>query len=163
MSAELIDLFYLVAAVLFILGLKGLSHPRTAVRGNLLGATGMLVAIVVTLLDRRVVSFEIIVAGLVVGALIGVVLAYRAPMSAMPQLVAIFNGFGGGASALAVGAALEEALKGGFVEEISVQSHWPLPLLGSSAACPLRGAGSRLVSFRGSSWSDPSSCPLDTW
>ena len=81
----------------------------------------MLVAIVVTLLDRRVVSFEIIVAGLVVGALIGVVLAYRAPMSAMPQLVAIFNGFGGGASALAVGAALEEALKGGFVEEISVQ------------------------------------------
>jgi NAD(P) transhydrogenase subunit beta len=120
-SAALIDLFYLVAAVLFIVSLKGLASPKTAVRGNLLGATGMLVAIVVTLLDRRIVSFEVIVAGLVVGTLLGAVMAYRAPMTAMPQVVAIFNGFGGAASALAVGAALEEALKGGFVEEISVQ------------------------------------------
>ena len=149
MSAELIDLFYLVAAVLFILGLKGLSHPRTAVRGNLLGATGMLVAIVVTLLDRRIVSFEIIVAGLIVGALIGVVLAYRAPMTAMPQVVAIFNGFGGGASALAVGAALEEALRGGSSRRYLSNSRWPLPPLGSSAVYRLRGAGSRLASFRG--------------
>ncbi|MCH6554934.1 MAG: NAD(P)(+) transhydrogenase (Re/Si-specific) subunit beta, partial [Acidobacteria bacterium] len=53
MSIELINLFYLVAAVLFILGLKGLSHPRTAVRGNLLGSAGMLLAIVVTLLAKR--------------------------------------------------------------------------------------------------------------
>ncbi len=121
MSKELIDLFYLAAAVLFILGLKGLSHPRTAVRGNLLGSVGMLLAIVVTLLDKRIVSFEVIVAGLVVGALIGTLMAYRAPMTAIPQVVAIFNGFGGGASALAVGAALEEALRGGFVEEIDFQ------------------------------------------
>ena len=121
MPDELINLFYLAAAVFFILGLKGLSHPGTAVRGNLLGAIGMLVAIVVTLLDRRIVSFEIILAGMVVGALVGVVMAYRAPMTAIPQVVAVFNGFGGGASALAVGAALEEALKGGFVEEISAQ------------------------------------------
>ncbi len=121
MSPAFINLFYLIAAVLFIFALMGLSHPRTAVRGNLLGATGMLLAIVVTLLDRRIVSFEIIVAGLVVGALIGVVMAYRAPMTAMPQIVAIFNGFGGGASALAAGAALEEALRGGFIEAISVQ------------------------------------------
>ena len=116
-----INLFYLAAAVLFIFSLKGLSHPRKAVRGNLMGSAGMLLAIVVTLLDRRIVSFEVIVAGLVVGAFIGAVMAYRAPMTAIPQVVAIFNGFGGGASALAVGAALEEALKGGFVEEISVQ------------------------------------------
>ena len=121
MSKEFIDLFYLAAAVLFILGLKGLSHPRTAVRGNLLGSAGMLLAIVVTLLDRRIVSFEVIVAGLVVGGFIGVVMAYRTPMTAMPQMVAVLNGFGGGASALAVGATLEEALKGGFVEEVSVQ------------------------------------------
>ncbi|MFQ5743079.1 MAG: NAD(P)(+) transhydrogenase (Re/Si-specific) subunit beta [Acidobacteriota bacterium] len=121
MSQDFINLFYLAAAVLFILGLKGLSHPRTAVRGNLLGSAGMLLAIVVTLLDKRIVSFEVIVAGLVVGAFVGAVMAYRAPMTAMPQVVAIFNGFGGGASALAVGAALEEALKGGFVEEISIQ------------------------------------------
>jgi H+-translocating NAD(P) transhydrogenase subunit beta len=121
MSKTTIDLFYLLAAVLFILGLKGLSHPRTAVRGNFLASLGMLIAIVVTLLDKRIVSFEVIVAGLVVGALIGAVMAYRAPMTAMPQIVAILNGFGGGASALAVGAALEEALKGGFVEDIDIQ------------------------------------------
>lgn len=121
MSADLINFFYLVAAVLFIFGLKGLSHPRTAVRGNLLGSTGMLLAIVVTLLDKRIVSFEVIVAGIVVGALIGAIMAYRAPMTAIPQVVAVFNGFGGGASALAVGAALEEALKGGFIEAIDVQ------------------------------------------
>jgi proton-translocating NAD(P)+ transhydrogenase subunit beta len=121
MSRAAIDLFYLLASVLFILGLRDLAHPRTAVRGNLLGAAGMLIAIVVTLLDRRIVSFEVIIAGLVVGSLVGAVMAYRAPMTAMPQVVAIFNGFGGGASALAVGAALEEALKGGFVENISVQ------------------------------------------
>lgn len=121
MSRDVINLFYLAAALLFIFGLKGLSHPRTAVRGNLLGSAGMLLAIVVTLLDRRIVSFEVIVAGIVVGALLGAIMAYRAPMTAMPQVVAIFNGFGGGASALAVGAALEEALKGGFVETIDVQ------------------------------------------
>ena len=121
MSKEIIDLFYLVAAVLFILGLKGLSHPRTAVRGNFLAALGMLIAIVVTLLDKRIISFEVIVAGIVVGALIGVIMAYKAPMTAIPQVVAIFNGLGGGASALAVGAALEEALKGGFIEAIDVQ------------------------------------------
>ena len=121
MSNDLINLAYLTAAVLFILGLKGLSHPRTAVRGNFLGAMGMLVAIVVTLLDRRIVSFEVIIAGMVVGALVGAIMAYRAPMTAIPQVVAIFNGFGGGASALAVGAALEEALKGGFIEAIDMQ------------------------------------------
>lgn len=140
MSAAIINLSYLAASVLFILGLKGLSHPRTAVRGNLLGSTGMLLAIVVTLLDRRIVSFEVIVAGLVTGALVGSVMAYRAPMTAMPQVVAVFNGFGGLASALAVGAALEEALKGGFVEEIDVQ------FTISAAAAALIGG----VSFTGS-------------
>ncbi|MDZ7344163.1 MAG: NAD(P)(+) transhydrogenase (Re/Si-specific) subunit beta [candidate division KSB1 bacterium] len=117
----LIKLFYLAAAVLFIIGLKRLSHPRTAVRGNLLAALGMLLAIVVTLTDKRIVSFQIIVAGFVTGGLLGVIMAYKAPMTAMPQVVAIFNGFGGGASALAVGAALEEALRGEWIEEITVQ------------------------------------------
>ena len=79
MSGALINLFYLIAAVLFILGLKGLTHPRTAVRGNLMGALGMLIAIVVTLTDHRIVSFQIIVAGFVVGGLIGAAMAYRAP------------------------------------------------------------------------------------
>ena len=84
MSEALINLFYLLSAVLFIFGLRGLAHPRTAVRGNLLGSLGMLIAIAVTLLDRRIVSFEIIIAGLVVGSLVGALMAYRAPMTAMP-------------------------------------------------------------------------------
>ena len=107
---NLVNLAYLVSAVLFILGLRGLAHPSTAVRGNLMGAAGMLLAIVVTLLDQSIVGFEVILAGLVLGALIGVALALKVPLTAMPQLVAILNGFGGGASALVAGAALEEAL-----------------------------------------------------
>ena len=109
LSTHLIDLTYLLAAVLFILGLKGLTHPRTAVRGNLLGAIAMLLAVVVTLLDKQVIRYEWIVAGLAVGTIIGVILAVMIQMTAMPQLVAMFNGFGGGASVLVAGAALFQA------------------------------------------------------
>ena len=108
MNQALINFTYMVAAVLFILGLKGLTHPRTAVRGNILGALAMLLAVVVTLLDQQILSFEIILTGLVIGALIGLVLALKIQMTAMPQLVALFNGFGGGASVLVAGAALIE-------------------------------------------------------
>jgi NAD(P) transhydrogenase subunit beta len=105
-----VNLAYLVASILFILGLKGLTHPRTAVRGNLAGASGMLLAVVVTLLDRAIVSYEWIAAGLLVGTVAGVPMALRVPMTAMPQLVALFNGFGGGASVLVAGAALIETI-----------------------------------------------------
>ncbi|MCZ6689543.1 MAG: NAD(P)(+) transhydrogenase (Re/Si-specific) subunit beta [Planctomycetota bacterium] len=116
-----IKLVYLLAAVLFIFGLKGLSHPRTAVRGNLLASLGMLIAIVVTLMDHRIISFPVIIAGFVVGGLVGGVMAYRVSMNAIPQVIAVFNGFGGGASALAVGAAFEEALTGEWIEHIGLQ------------------------------------------
>ncbi|MDM7461060.1 MAG: NAD(P)(+) transhydrogenase (Re/Si-specific) subunit beta [bacterium] len=109
MSAALINLAYLLAVVLFIVGLKGLSHPRTAVRGNQLGALGMFIAVVATLLDRQILSFEWIVLGVVVGALVGTVMALRVPMTAMPQMVAILNGFGGAASALVAGASIVES------------------------------------------------------
>ena len=79
-----IPLGYLFASILFILGLRGLTHPRTAVRGNLLGAVGMLLAVCATLLDRQIVSFELILAGLVVGSIIGAVLALKIQMTAMP-------------------------------------------------------------------------------
>lgn len=105
-SPALIDLAYLVAATLFIFGLKGLTHPRTAVRGNLLGAIGMLLAVIVTLLDQQIVGFGTIFVGLVIGAVIGAILAIRIQMTAMPQLVALFNGFGGGASVFVAGAYL---------------------------------------------------------
>ena len=100
---------YLVAAVLFILGLKRLSRPRTAVRGNQFGAAGMLIAVVVTLADQAILSFEWIVAGLVLGAAVGALLAVRVQMTAMPELVALFNGFGGGASVLVAAASYIEA------------------------------------------------------
>jgi NAD(P) transhydrogenase subunit beta len=112
MSASLINIAYVVAAVLFIMGLKGLAHPRTAVRGNLLGALGMLIAIVATLVDRSIISFEIIFAGFVIGSAAGAILALKIHMTAMPQMVALFNGFGGAASLLVAGAALHEALAG---------------------------------------------------
>ncbi|MEE3258138.1 MAG: NAD(P)(+) transhydrogenase (Re/Si-specific) subunit beta [Candidatus Latescibacterota bacterium] len=107
-NATLINCAYLVASVLFIFGLKGLTHPRTAVRGNLLGALGMLLAVVVTLLDQQILSYEYIIIGIVVGGLIGAAFAVKIPMTSMPELVAIFNGFGGGASVLVAGAALVE-------------------------------------------------------
>jgi NAD(P) transhydrogenase subunit beta len=113
MPPVVINLAYLVASVLFIVGLKGLSHPRKAVRGNLTGAIGMLIAIVATILDRAILSFEVILAGLVVGSLIGAFLAVRIHMTAMPQMVALLNGFGGAASVLVAGAALVETQSAG--------------------------------------------------
>jgi H+-translocating NAD(P) transhydrogenase subunit beta len=98
-----IQIAYLVAAVCFIMGLKRLSSPATARSGNMLGATGMLVAIVATLLHWEIVSFAWIVAGVVVGATVGGVMARTVQMTAMPQMVALLNGFGGGASALVAG------------------------------------------------------------
>ncbi len=97
-----IYLAYLVSICLFILGLKGLSSPRSARRGNFLSMLGMLIAVAVTLLDRQIISFTWIVVGVVVGGGIGVLAARLVKMTAMPQMVALFNAFGGGASALVV-------------------------------------------------------------
>jgi NAD(P) transhydrogenase subunit beta len=115
MQGAYTNIAYVVAAVLFIYGLKGLAHPRTAVRGNLLGAMGMLIAVVVTLFDKNIISFQTIIIGFIVGAAIGAILAVRIQMTAMPQLVALFNGFGGGASVMVAGAALVEAVTLGSV------------------------------------------------
>lgn len=104
-----VNIAYLLSAILFIFGLKGLSHPRKAVRGNLTGSIGMLLAVVVTLLDRSIISYEWIIAGLVVGSGVGALLALRIEMTAMPQMVGLLNGFGGIASLLVAGAALAEA------------------------------------------------------
>ncbi|MCY4067655.1 MAG: NAD(P)(+) transhydrogenase (Re/Si-specific) subunit beta [Acidimicrobiaceae bacterium] len=128
---------YLVAAVLFILGLKRLSRPRTAVRGNQFSATGMLIAVVVTLADNAILSFEWIIAGLVVGAAAGALLAVRVQMTAMPELVALFNGFGGGASVLVAAASYLEAVDLGDD---------PARLSGAAALAALIGA----VTFTGS-------------
>jgi NAD(P) transhydrogenase subunit beta len=101
---SIVKLAYLASAALFILGLKRMAHPRTAVRGNLYGILGMTLAVIVTLLG--VETFGWVLAGIVVGSVIGGVLAMRVQMTEMPQLVALFNGLGGSASTLVAAAEL---------------------------------------------------------
>ena len=95
-----LDLAYLVSAICFIYGLKMLSHPRTARNGNMIATLGMLIAIVTTVLSGTMLNIKMIAIAMVIGSIIGAFFAVRVEMTQMPQLVAIFNGFGGGASAL---------------------------------------------------------------
>jgi NAD(P) transhydrogenase subunit beta len=97
---DFINSAYLVASVLFILGIRGLSHPRTARQGNILASVGMAIAVVATLLHPDVENYGLIVVGVAIGAVIGAVSARAVKMTAMPQMVALFNGVGGGAVAL---------------------------------------------------------------
>jgi len=96
----IVPILYLVSAVLFILGLKGLTRVRSARRGNAMASLAMLIAIVATLLEMGHFKLQWILAGLVIGGLIGAVAAIKVEMTAMPEMVALFNGSGGGASAL---------------------------------------------------------------
>ena len=113
-SALLINLAYVVSAVLFVFGLKLLSSAATARRGNLISAVGMFIAVVVTLFDQGIVEYQWIAIGVAVGAIIGVLGARLVAMTAMPEMVALFNGFGGAASLLVGWAALYEAELGMF-------------------------------------------------
>lgn len=113
-----IQLTYLVAASLFIVGLKKLGSPATARNGNLLAAVGMLLAIVATLLDRQVLNYEMILLGLAIGSAVGAIAAYKVQMTEMPQMVGLLNGLGGAASAL-----------------VAVAEFWRL--VGSDAVIPL--------------------------
>ncbi len=95
-----IEIIYLISSVFFIFGIKYLSSPKTARKGNLYASIGMLMAIVVTLFDQQVLTFEWIIIGIIVGSAIGTVMAMKIPMTGMPQMVGMLNGFGGGASTL---------------------------------------------------------------
>jgi len=106
LSESLLSVAYLLAAVLFIQGLRDMTHPRTATRGNAVSAGGMLVAVGVTILWFEVLSPAVLFAGLLIGAAVGTALALRVERTEMPQLVGVFNGFGGGASAVVAGAEL---------------------------------------------------------
>ena len=108
MKTAIIDLTYLLSAVLFIFGLKRMQSPVTARTGNVLASLGMLVAVVATLFLYEILSWPMILAGVVIGGAVGVVLARTVEMTAMPELVAVFNGFGGLASALVAGAELSQ-------------------------------------------------------
>jgi NAD(P) transhydrogenase subunit beta len=99
-SQSVIDLSYLVAAVLLIVGIRELSSPKTARLGNLVAAVGMGIALLFTLLDPDIDTYWLIAAGVALGTVIGVASARLVKMTAMPQMVALFNGVGGGAAAL---------------------------------------------------------------
>ena len=117
----LVELAYLFAAVLFIIGLKRLSSPATARNGNMLASLGMVVAIVVTVLNERIVSLSFVLIGIVLGGLVGAILARTIKMTAMPQMVALLNGFGGAASVLVAGAEfLRLSEQGGSPVDVSV-------------------------------------------
>ena len=98
--ADVITLLYIVAFAMFIIGLHMLRGPRTAVRGNQVAAVGMAIAVVATLIDQRIDDWALIVVGLAIGTAVGVPSARSVKMTAMPQMVALFNGVGGGAVAL---------------------------------------------------------------
>ena len=105
MLSDWVSIGYLLSAILFVFGLKKLGHPRTAPKGNQYGMMGMAVAVLTTIIDMNylpdgIVGWTIIIAGLITGSLIGIIMAKRVEMTGMPELVALFNGFGGAASAL---------------------------------------------------------------
>ncbi len=100
MTNWIMQIFYLLASILFILGLKQLSSASTARRGNLISSLGMFLAVIVTLLSQEILSFTWIWTGLLTGSLAGVVFAKRVQMTAMPEMVALLNGFGGLSSLL---------------------------------------------------------------
>jgi len=104
MKQNVIDIAYVVSAILFIYGLKRLQSPATARKGNQLAAIGMFVAVVATLFLQEIMTPVVMIIGVVIGSGIGVYLAKRVEMTGMPELVAAFNGFGGIASALVAGA-----------------------------------------------------------
>jgi NAD(P) transhydrogenase subunit beta len=113
-----IELTYLIAASLFIVGLKQLGSPATARRGNAIAAIGMFLAIVATLLNQSVLNYQMILVGVIIGSLIGAIAARKVEMTAMPQMVGLLNGLGGAASTL-----------------IAVGEYWRL--IGTGATIPL--------------------------
>jgi len=121
----MVEVLYLISAILFVMGIKRLQSPVTARGGNALAAFAMLLAIIATLLGNEVLSWWGILVGVLIGSLVGGVAARMVQMTAMPQMVGLFNGFGGGASALVAAA---EFLRSG--SHLVVDSHGITILLG---------------------------------
>ncbi|WP_336002859.1 NAD(P)(+) transhydrogenase (Re/Si-specific) subunit beta [Halorientalis halophila] len=135
-----LQLAYLVAGILFIQGLRDMTHPRTATRGNQISAAGMFLAVLVTALWFEILSPLLVGAALLIGGAVGVWLAVTVETTEMPQLVGLFNGFGGGASALVAGAELIDQFNGLAVGAL------PIGLTASAAIAGIIGS----VTFWGS-------------
>ena len=137
MEASIASFAYLVAAVCFILGIRGLASPETARRGNWIAIAGMAIAVGATLLRPQIVTFELVLGGIVIGGAIGTVIALRVKITDLPQLVAIFNSLVGLAAVLIAAAALESPslygipLDGGSRRTAWWRS-WPRPPSGPS-------------------------------
>jgi len=125
----LINLGYLIAAVLFILGIKGMTSPKTAVRGNQMSSIGMLLAIISALVDHNVVSYEYIVIGVLIGGTIGAIMAKKVAMTGMPEMVATLNGIGGGASLLVAAANYLESQKLAEMGKFAVSYDWSIAVI----------------------------------
>jgi len=110
-----VNLAYIVAAILFVFGIKMLGRADTARKGNRLSSLGMLLAVVVTLFDQHIIDYKLIIVGLVVGGSIGLFAAKKVQMTGMPELVALFNGFGGLASLLVGWAEYERLINSNLV------------------------------------------------
>src|SRR6187402_3729176 len=124
MHDQIINLAYLVASVLFILCLRGLSSPENGRRGIFLGELGMLIAVVATLIKSEIVRYDFIVAGLLVGSTIGIAISAKLPMTKMPERIAFSHAFGGLATSL-VGVAEylkihDEMLRGAEPSRLSI-------------------------------------------
>lgn len=157
MSSGLTTAAYLAAGALFILSLSGLSHPESARRGNLYGMVGMFIAIVATVSMTAVTNYALIAPAMIIGAVVGLVVARRVVMTAMPQLVAMLHSFVGLAAVL-VGFAtyLDPTVHHSGVERTihEIESTWG----SSSAPSPSPARWSPSASCRGSSPANPCSC-----
>jgi len=142
-----VNLSYLTAAVFFILGIKGMTKPKTAVRGNQLAAIGMFIAVVAALLHHQIVGFTTIIAGMVLGGTIGAWLARRTAMTSMPELVASLNGIGGGASLAVASSTWLTALS----QSAETSSAWTVAILASIAigAVTLTGSVVAVLKLKG--------------
>ena len=114
----MIDLSYLISAICFIYGLKMLSHPKTARKGNIIASLGMLIAIIATVYLGTELDIKMIAVAMIIGSIIGAFFAIKVEMTQMPQLVAIFNGFGGSASALVASSEFLKAFKNGALTDL---------------------------------------------
>src|SRR3954465_3624728 len=137
--SDVIELLYIVAFSLFIVGLQNLRGPRTAVRGNQIAAVGMAIAVVATLLQRGVGDWILIALGVAIGTAVGVPAARSVKMTAMPQMVALFNGVGGGAVALI--SVVEFRESGG---DLPLESLIPIVFPGVTGLVPFLGVKAAL-------------------
>lgn len=121
-NPDFINLFYIIAAILFIYGLKMLGNAQKARKGNFLSAIGMLIAIVAALISNNVLQWQWILIGIVAGSIVGAVASRRVAMTAMPEMVALFNGFGGASSLLVGWAEYQRYISEGNLMKVSVTS-----------------------------------------